>query len=157
MSQRILKGNNDGFVTKLSSDGKSLAFSTLVGGSGGEFFLMPTLDREGNIFIVGHTTSSNFPITPDAFQTAYRRGKGSRDGEGLLAILSPDGSKLVYATFFGGSGDDLISSIAIGPNDEVYLVGSTSSRDFPVTSNAVQTQLAGSADAFVVKLVPKGQ
>ncbi|MBL7186102.1 MAG: SBBP repeat-containing protein [Phycisphaerae bacterium] len=74
----------------------------------------------------------------------------------MLAVLSSDGSKLVYATFLGGSGDDLIRSVAIDPNGDVYLVGSTSSRDFPVTSNAVQTRLAGSADAFVVKLVPAG-
>jgi len=155
--QRILKGNNDGFVTKLSLDGKSLSFSTLIGSSGGEFFLMPTLDVEGNLFFVGHTTSPDFPITPDALQRTYRSGKKAQDGDGLLVVLSPDGSKLIYATFLGGSGDDLIRSIAIGPEAEVYLVGSTSSRDFPVTSNAVQTQLAGSADAFVVKLVPTGQ
>ena len=74
----------------------------------------------------------------------------------MVAGLSPDGSKLVYATFLGRSGDDLIRSVAIGPNGEVYLVGSTTSRDFPVTSNAVQTELAGSADAFIVKLVPTG-
>ncbi|MHC4681456.1 MAG: SBBP repeat-containing protein [Planctomycetota bacterium] len=155
--QRILKGNNDGFVTKLSSEGRSFGFSSLLGGSGGEFLLMPTLDGGGNILVVGHTTSSDFPITSDALQTAYRGGKGVRDGDGLLAVLSPDGSKLVYATFLGGSGDDLIRSVAIGPNREVYLVGSTSSRDFPATSNAVQPQLAGSADAFVVKLVPVEQ
>jgi len=154
--QRILKGNNDGFVTKLSSDGKSLSFSTLIGNSGGEFFLMPTLDDEGNLFFVGHTTSPDFPITPNALQTVYRNGKKAQDGDGLLVVLSPDGSKLIYATFLGGSGDDLIRSIAIGPDGEVYLVGSTSSRDFPVTSNAVQTQLAGNADAFVLKLVPTG-
>ena len=152
--QRVLKGKNDGFVTKLSSDGKSLVFSTLLGGSGGEFFLTPTVDGEGNIFVVGHTTSSDFPITPDALQTAYHSPKGARDGDGVLAVLNPDGSALVYATFLGGSGDDLIRSVAIGPGGEVYLIGSTSSKDFPVAPNAVQTRLAGSADAFVVKLVP---
>ena len=154
--QRILRGKNDGFVTKLSSDGKSLGFSTLIGSSGEEFFLMPMLDGEGNAFFVGHTTSHDFPITHDALQMAYRSGKVARDGDGLFVVLSADGSKLNYATFLGGSGDDLIRSVAIDPDGEVYLVGSTSSRDFPVTSNAVQTHLAGNADAFVVKLVPKG-
>ena len=60
----------------------------------------------------------------------------------------------VIPKFLGSSGADLIRSFAIGPNGEVYLVGSTSSREFPVTSNAVQSELAGSADAFIVKLVP---
>jgi hypothetical protein len=153
--QRVLKGNNDGFITKLAPDGKSFAFSGLLGGTGEEFFLMPTPDSKGNIFIVGHTTSSDFPVTPDALPA--RSANQSQNGDGVAAVLSPDGSKLVYATFLGGSGDDLIRSVAIGPNREVYLVGSTSSRDFPVTSNAVQTELAGGADAFLVKLVPTGK
>ena len=153
--QRVLKGKNDGCITKLTPDGKSFTFSGLLGGTGGEFFLTPTLDSKGNIFIVGHTTSSDFPISSDALQS--RDPKQSRNGDGMLAVLSPDGSKLVYATFIGGSGDDLIRSVAIGLNGEVYLVGNTSSRDFPVTSNAVQTELAGNADAFIMKLVPTEQ
>jgi len=115
---------------------------------------MPTLDGKGNIFIVGHSTSSDFPRTPDALQITSPSAERSQNGEGVVVALSPEGSKAVYATFLGGSGDDLIRSIAIGPDGEVYLVGSTSSQDFPVTSNAVQTRLGGNADAFVVKLVP---
>jgi hypothetical protein len=152
--QRALKGKTDGFVTKISPDGKSFAFSSFLGGSGGEFFLMPTLDAEGNILVVGHTTSPDFPVTPDALQMVFHRGKRAQDGDGVLAVLNPDGSKLIYATFLGGGGDDLIRSVALGPNGEVYLAGSTSSRDFPVTPNTVQTGLSGNADAFVVKLVP---
>jgi len=154
--QQARKGRTDGFVTKLSSDGKRFVFSALLGGSGGEFFLMPTLDGAGNILVVGHTTSPDLPVTPDALQTAFHAGKRAEDGDGALAVLSPDGSRLVYTTFFGGSGDDLIRSVALGPNGEVYLVGSTSSPDFPVTPNALQTELGGNADAFVVKLVPTG-
>ena len=70
------------------------------------------------------------------------------------AVLSADGAKLLYATYLGGSGDDLIRGLAIGPGGEVYLVGSTSSKDFPVTAGAFQGRLAGPSDAFVVKLVP---
>lgn len=152
--QQTLRGKTDGFVTMISPDGKSFTFSSLLGGSGGEFFLMPTTDGDGNIFVVGHTTSPDFPVTPDALQMVFHRGKRAQDGDGVLAVLSPNGSKLIYATFLGGGGDDLIRSVALGPNGEVYLAGSTFSPDFPVTPNAVQTGLSGNADAFVVKLVP---
>lgn len=118
---------------------------------------MPTLDNKGNIFVVGHTTSSNFPVTPDALQITYGGGKQAHEGDGVLAVISHDESRLVYATFLGGSDDDLIRSIALGPNREVYLVGSTSSWDFPVTPNAVQAELGGSDDVFIVKLVPTDQ
>ncbi|MHC4176717.1 MAG: SBBP repeat-containing protein, partial [Planctomycetota bacterium] len=154
--QRTLNGKNDGFITKVAADGKSFVFSTLLGGSsGGEFYLMPTLDHDGNIFVVGHSTSTDFPVTSNALQSALRGGRTPQDGDGILAVLSPDGSRLLYATYLGGNRDDLIRSVALGPSGEVYLVGSTASTDFPVTSHAVQRKLAGSADAFVVKLVPK--
>jgi hypothetical protein len=154
--QRKLKGRNDGFLTKLSPDGKRFEFSTLLGGSGGEFFLMPTPDAEGNIFVVGTTQSPDFPVTPDALQGRFAGPAETEGGEGdgVLAVLSPDGSRVVYATYLGGGGGDLIRSIALGPQGEVYLVGNTSSPDFPVTPQAVQKTLRGKADAFIVKLVP---
>jgi len=153
--QGNLKGKTDGFITKVSADGNSFVFSTLLGGSGGEFYLMPTPDRHGNIVVVGHSTSRDFPVTSDALEASFQGGRRSQEGDGLMAVLSPDGSRLLYATYLGGGGDDLIRSVALGPSGEVYLVGSTSSNDFPVTPGAVQTKLAGNADAFAVKLVPK--
>ena len=79
---------------------------------------------------------------------------GGGRGDGALAKFSPDGSKLLYATYLGGSGEDLIRSVALGTNGELYLVGSTSSKDFPVTPNAAQGKLAGNSDGFVIRLVP---
>jgi len=150
--QREAKGKQDGFVTKLSADGKRFVFSTRVGGAAGENLLMPTVDEQGNIWVVGSTSSRDFPVTPDALQPKF--GGGKQDG--LLAEFSPDGSKLLYATYLGGSGDgeEEIRSIALGPKGEVYLVGGTESPDFPTTPGAVQPKLAGNRDAVVVKLVP---
>jgi hypothetical protein len=147
--RNALKGKTDGFLAKLSADGQYLVFSTLLGGSGGEFWLMPTLDDAGNIFIVGQTDSQDFPTTPNALQATYGGGRS----DGAFAVFSPDGSELFYATYLGGTGGEIIRSLALGSNGEVYLVGSTSSRDFPVTANAVRTTLGGNGDAFVVKLV----
>lgn len=152
--QRELKGRNDGFLVKLAPDGRRFAFSTLLGGAGGEFFLMPTPDADGNIYIVGTTTSRDFPVTPDAVQPTFRGPEGAGEGDGVFAIVSADGSKVLYATYIGGSGGDLIRSIALGPKGEVYLVGNTSSPDFPITANAVQKTHVGKGDAFIVKLVP---
>jgi hypothetical protein len=151
--QTKIGGKTDAFLTKLSPDGKRFVFSTFMGGSDGEFTLMPSLDAGGNIFIVGTSRSPDIPLTSNALQSAFAGSDGQWDGDGLLAVFSPDGSKLLYATYLGGKGADLIRSIALGPKGEVYLVGSTSSKDFPVTSGAVQKTLKGQADAFVIKLV----
>lgn len=70
-----------------------------------------------------------------------------------MAVFSPDGAKLLYASFLGGSGEEMVRSIAFGPDGSIYLVGSTSSPDFPATPAAVQSKFGGgSGDAFVVKL-----
>jgi hypothetical protein len=147
--QRKLKGTGDGFLTKLSPDGTRLAFSTLLGGAGGENLLMPTVDAQGNIWVVGSSSSRDFPVTADALQKSYGGGKE----DAVLAAFSPDGSKLLYATYLGGSGEEMVRSMTFGPDGSMYLVGSTSSPDFPVTANAVQRKFGGgSGDAFVVKL-----
>jgi hypothetical protein len=151
--QRRLGGESDGFLAKVSGDGRRLLFSTLFGGRGPDFLLMPTPDAEGNIFVVGSTASPDVPTTPDALQRNY--GGGGADG--VLALFSPDGAKLIHATYLGGSGDELIRSLALGPRGEIYLVGRTSSKDFPVTPGAFQTKYGGGdSDAFIVKLVPRG-
>ena len=146
--QRNLKGKTDGFITRLSADGRKLVFSTLLGGSGGDFWLMPTLDDSGRIFVVGQTESRDFPVTPNALQTTYGGGRG----DGVLAVLNADGSELLYATYLGGSSGEMIRSLALGQDGEIYLVGNTSSQDFPITPDSAQTKLGGTVDSFVVKL-----
>ena len=148
--QRQLNGSGDGLLVKLSPDGTRFVFSTLLGGSGTDNLLMPTVDVEGNIWIVGNTGSPDFPVTPDALQKTYGGGKE----DGVVAVFSPDGAKLLYATYLGGSGEEMVRSITFGPDGAIYLVGHTSSPDFPVTPAAVQSKFGGgTGDAFVVKLV----
>jgi len=148
--QRSSKGRGDGFLTRLSADGTRWRFSTLLGGSQNDNMLMPTLDAKGNIHVVGSTASPDWPLTANALQ---RRFGGGKD-DGVLAVLSADGSKLLYSTYVGGSGEEVVRSIAFGSKGEVYLVGSTSSKDFPVTPGALQTDHRGNGDAFLIRLVP---
>jgi hypothetical protein len=69
--QRLLKGPDDGFLVQLAPGGSNLVFATLMGGSRREFWLMPTRDRLGNIYLVGRTTSTDLPVTSNAVQRAY--------------------------------------------------------------------------------------
>ncbi len=149
--QTNLRGGNDGFLVKLAPDRRRFAFSTLLGGSGAnEFYLMPAVDWRGNIFIVGATGSPDFPVTAGAVQKSF--GGGSMDG--VFAVLSADGSKLLYATYLGGRGDELIRGLALGSNGEVYLVGRTNSPDFLPGAPGARHGPGGKFDAVLVQLAP---
>jgi hypothetical protein len=151
--QPVRRGPGDGFLSRLSRDGTRLVSSTLLGGSAGENLLMPTPDAEGNLWVVGSTGSPDLPVTAGAVQRAF--GGGNEDG--LLAAFSPDASRLVYCSYLGGNGEEMIRSLAFGPGGEVYLVGNTSSADFPTSPRVLRGRPAGGeGDAFVVKLSPNG-
>ena len=79
--------------------------------------------------------------------------------DAFLATLSPDGSKLEYATFIGGRGSDIGNGVAVDPSGNTYVAGETISTDFP-TLNAIQAAPNGlfdwDWDAFVMKLSPQG-
>lgn len=130
-------------------------------------------DAAGNIYVSGNTISTTFPATPGAFQTTYHGGSCARGltpggpcSDGFVAKWDPSGSRLLWATYFGGSGDDFVQGMAVSPSGDVYLTGWTNSFDFPVTSGAVQTRYRGAGfsssfyyvlgDAFVVKLNSSG-
>ena len=69
---------------------------------------------------------------------------------------SPDGSQMLYSTYFGGSGTSGTNGIAVDAAGNAYLTGTTSSPGFPTTPGAFQTKLTASQDAFVAKLNPEG-
>ncbi len=142
-------GNTDLFVTKLNQDGTGLVYSTYLGGSGDEQPRDMAVDQEGNAYVPGLTSSTNFPTTAGAFQTTY----GGGNSDGFVTKLNPTGSGLVYSTYLGGSGDDIAGAVRVDSDGNAYVPGQTGSTDFPTTADALQSTYGGGAsDAFVVKL-----
>ena len=144
----VLQGQSDGFLAKVNPSGSAFNFTTYIGGSGTEQILSPVVDSKGNIYVAGATSSRNIATTPGALQSTF----GGGPDDAVLFVFRPNGA-LLYATYIGGSGHDLIRGIAIGPADEVYLVGRTASDDFPVSAGAYQTTRGGDDDGIVMKLV----
>ncbi|MFQ5690791.1 MAG: hypothetical protein ACE5HQ_11025 [Gemmatimonadota bacterium] len=143
------RGGRDGFIAQLNPSGSAFDVVRYVGGTADEQQLGPVRDDEGNIYLFGNTNSTDLATTPDAIQRTYAGGVA----DGFLMVLAPDASSVLFSTYLGGSGNELIRGVAVGPSGELYLVGRTDSPDFPVTTGAVQTSLGGDSDAFVVKLV----
>jgi hypothetical protein len=157
------QGSEDAFVTKLNATGTALIYSTYLGGS-----LTPAgalasnsgygiaVDSVGNAYVTGNTNAKNFPTTSSAFQTSY--GGGSQNA--FVAKLSASGS-LMYATYLGGSGTDGAASvhgnpIAVDASGDAYVVGSTSSTNFPTTSNAYQATLVGTSAGYITEVNATG-
>jgi Beta-propeller repeat len=134
---------------------QQLVYSTYLGGTGGELGQSLAVDSAGLAYIGGVTASTDFPVTPNAFQRTNRGFKGRNpnnySSNGFLSIIDPTKSgqdSLKYSTYFGGSfvkklgSGDAVSSLAMGPKGRVYLTGEATSVDFPITrSTAFQKAL----------------
>ena len=142
--QQLAGGAADAFVTKIAADGRAVAYSTFLGGSGVDVGGAIAVDGAGNAHVTGMTASPNFP-THDTLQPYF--GGGS---DVFVVRINDLGSALTYATFSGGVGAEAGVSIAVDGAGNAYVAGQTSSEDFP-TYNAVQPEPGGSQDAFVTK------
>ncbi len=142
-------GGSEGFVAKLNPGLSSILASTFLGGSNADAAFAIALDGQGNVYVAGGTTSSDFPGV----------GAGSADStfagstEAFVAKLNPGLGSILASTFLGGRGDDLAFAITLDSTDNVYVSGETTSSDFPgVGSGSAQGTLRGPSDAFVSEL-----
>jgi hypothetical protein len=136
-------GVPDVFVTKVNATGTALVYSTYIGGSGGDFGTAIAVDGSGYAYVTGGTSSTDYDVTPGAFQTT----KGDR-WDVFVTKLNATGTALVYSTYIGGSYDDLGYGIAVDGSGYAYVTGGTDSPDYDVTPGAFQTTNGGGAGCF---------
>ena len=144
-------GPADLFVTKVHVHGKLLHYSTYLGGAGRDDFSAIAVDAYGQAHVSGRTNSADFP-TVAAFQPSF--GGGPFDV--VAAKFAEDGQSLIYSTYLGGSGRDEDRNITIDANGELYLVGVTSSTNFPTVNPVQAANRGGAFDAFVLRMTTDG-
>jgi len=156
----------DAFAVKLSASGQLVAGTYLGGGLDDVAFAI-ALDSSGNIYLGGCTISQDFPTTAGAIQRNFggvdQNNFFRNSGDAFIAELDPTLGKLLYGTFLGGSGDDLVSGIAVDSSGNIYMTGSTTSGNL-ATAGAFQSRYVGVTtqvyveqtfgDAFVAKINP---
>lgn len=155
--QSVLRSADDAFVAKLNAAGNGLAYSTYLGGNGGDVGSGIAVDSSDSAYVTGWTWSSNFPATPGALAMA---SAGRADA--FVTKLNPAGTALVYSTYLGGSGTDVGETLAVDSAGNAYVAGSTVSLDLPVTPGAFQPSHGGGPpelphapfgrDAYVAKV-----
>ena len=131
-------GGFDVFVTKISANGSTLDYSTYVGGAGNDSGNAIAVNGSGDAIVAGGTGSNNFPFTAGVLQKTF--GGGNFDA--FVFGLSSNGS-LVYSTFLGGAGDDIANGLALDTTGNTYIVGSTTSTNFPPLVNSISGETAG--------------
>lgn len=124
----------------------TLSYSTYLGGNGTDDGFGVAVDSSGNAYVVGQTTSTNFP-TANAYSM-------SSDASGIAFVskLDPTGSTLLYSTYLGGTGGEVGNGIALDSKGNVYVTGYTLSSDFPVVNGFQSATGTTSANAFVARL-----
>ena len=111
---KTFKGTSDAFVTKLSADGKSLIYSTYLGGSDSDSSYAVAVDSAGNAYVSGETISSDFPVTAGAY---HLYGGGAT---AFVAKLDSTGSNLLYSAEIGTATG---RAIAIDSTGNAYVAG----------------------------------
>ena len=150
--QTSLAGAYDAFVVELDPAGTQELYGTLLGGSKTDVGQGVAVDGSGSAYVTGYSLSTDLPVTAGAFQPALA---GNQDA--FVARLAPDGSKLTYLTYLGGSLKDNLPVIVLDGSGDAYVGGSTWSADFPVTAGVLQGQNAGPKDGVVVEVAPDGK
>ncbi len=163
----------DIFITKFADDGKSVIGSTYIGGSAYDGFIdegTPVngriVDRlvfnyadnyrgdininpiTGSVFVATATSSTDFPVTPNAFQTSKA---GMIDG--VVFEFDSNFSNLVWSSFLGGSKDDALYSVKFNTQGDIYVAGGSASTDLPSTSDAYRANFhGGRSDGILARI-----
>jgi len=153
------------FITSVSGQKNQISIidpflaSTFLGGSDTDDMYEPTifLDKEGQVYMSGFTSSDDFPTTPGAYSTEFNQGARDR----FISKLNNDLSLLIVSTFIGGkgfgggfvggNGDELGHGIVLDRDGNVYIAGYTESPDYPVTSGSFDESYNGGRDVFITK------
>ncbi|MEN9303479.1 MAG: hypothetical protein RL264_1908 [Bacteroidota bacterium] len=159
-------------ISKYTANGNAQIFSTYIGGSGNETPQSIVAAPNGELFIYGVTSSSNFPMAGSSFDNTFNGGpnvtENSLNFNGAdiyVARLNPSGSMLIASTYVGGNstdglnigtlaynyGDQFRGEIILDNNQNVYVASTSYSNNFP-TQNAFQNSISGGQDAVIFKL-----
>ncbi len=153
-------GPQDGFVLKLTPDGSKLVWASYFGTSDPGTIRDLDIDRDGNVYIVSGHDPTQASAMPPGWSEWFAKGfqkfpQGGTDR--VVAKIAPDGSRVLWATFLGGSADEGGGpTIRVDSRGYPYVFTNTMSADMPTTPRAYDTTHNGGTDVYVAKLTPDG-
>lgn len=172
-------GNLDMAISKFNANGSALLFSTFLGGNGPDMPHSMVVNSQNELVVMGHTGSTNFPVSAGSYDNTFNGGNNISFWTGLanypngsdvvVAKLSPTGTALTGSTYVGGSGNDGLNlgsdlkfnysdefrgEVIVDDQDNILVVSSTQSVNFPTVLPFQPAFAGGSTDACIFKLNP---
>ena len=147
-------GGNDAFIAKMNPAGSALIYSTYLGGSGNDGAGAVTIDRFGNVYLTGDTTSLDFPTIHPIQSSSTCTPQFPFCTDVFIAKINAPGTSLSYSTYLGGVGTNVGFSIAVDATGNAYITGYTDALDYPTTAGAFQPTSSASNgdDVFITKI-----
>ncbi len=145
-------------VSLVKENAKPYIYCSYFGGSEKDIITEMGIDSAGNVIVVGGTFSTDLVVL-NGFQVEY--GGGSSDnihengGDGFVAKLSPSGD-LIWGTYLGGNDLDCCNNVIVDSEDNILVIGKTTSGNFPTTDNALKKEFSGATDGFITKFLSNG-
>ncbi len=147
-------GAETGFITKISSTGDKILYSTYFGGNATVLLRAVKLDSADNMWIFGQVVGPGLPLK-NPLQSSFAGGSN----DDVIAKLNAKGDSILFSTYFGGSDLEFPSGLALDAAGNAYASGFTYSPDFP-SKNSMQPFVGAThgykSDTFLVKLSPTG-
>jgi len=147
----------------------SLTFSTFTGSTADNWGMTATPDPNGNLFAGGIVFGAGYPLTPGAFDQSFNGGNGSFAIDIGITKFNAVGTGLLYSTYLGGNGNETAHSVVSTASGELFILGATSSTNFPMAGNSFDNTFNGGpsfsgnslafdsgADIYVARLSANG-
>jgi len=137
----------DAYIAKFDNNLEHKLAATYIGDQGDEACYALTINSDNNIAITGGTTSANYPVTTNAFQTVKNSGYDI-----VLTVMDSNLTQLLHSTFVGGSGDDIAWDIAYNYDDQNYIIGIQTGSSFTITGSVADPTANGGGDGMIIIL-----
>ncbi|MFH2001738.1 MAG: hypothetical protein ABIK28_18780, partial [Planctomycetota bacterium] len=139
----------DCIVFKMNENLDTLLCSTFLGGTFDDWGYTLMLDGSGHVYVAGHTSSVDFPVSSGAYDTIFNGLPGIDVGDDLfITRLDPALSSIEGSTYIGGAHWDMPNALVSLPCGDIIVSGQAASDDFPTTSGALGETYSGGSYAW---------
>ncbi len=120
-----------------------LVFAAQSGSLADNFGMTGTFDMQGNLYSGGTVFGSGYPYVTGSYSNLFNGTPAYGNTDIVLTKYNATGTSLIYSTYMGGNGTEVVTSLIVDKANNLYLYGATGSTNFPTTSGSAYPTFAG--------------